>query len=175
MKKIEIYINSKKHGLKMVLIDSVDYELVSKYKWHVRKGINTFYAITDIYIDNKRSSIQMHRLIAGLKHGDKREVDHEDHDGLNNQRNNLRLCTNSQNNMNQRKMRGSSKYKGVCWYKRHKKWLAKIMFDNKLIHLGYFNSQEEAAQMYDKKAKELFGQFAKLNFSKGEKQCMKSR
>ena len=58
----------------------------------------------------------------------------------------------------------SSKYKGVSWNKGVKKWLAQIGFNDKVIHLGQFGDEIEAAKVYDKAAKELFGDFAHTNF-----------
>jgi len=93
-------------------------------------------------------------------------VDHIDHNGLNNCKRNLRLCTPAQNTRNSlSSANSSSKYKGVCWSKREKKWTASIQFNKKAYHLGYFTDEIKAAKAYDKKAKELHGQFACLNFS----------
>ena len=91
-------------------------------------------------------------------------VDHIDHDGLNNCKSNLRIATLSENRRNSRKAKDtSSKYKGVSWHKNNKKWEVKIGFNYKKIHIGYFNNIKEAAEAYNKKAKELFGEFAYLN------------
>ena len=92
-------------------------------------------------------------------------VDHIDHNGLNNRRSNLRLCTTAQNARNVFSYKGStSKYKGVCWYKEGRKWAAKIKLNNKAYHLGLFEDETEAAIAYDKKARELHGEFGCLNF-----------
>ena len=70
-----------------------------------------------------------------------------------------------QNNANSKKQKNtSSDYKGVGWNKKANKWRAKIQIDSKSKHLGYFDSEIEAAKQYDKKAKEHFGEYAKLNF-----------
>ena len=90
----------------------------------------------------------------------------KDGDGLNNQKANLRICTRSQNKMNGKSYKNSSsKYKGIWWVKKNKKWRVRIRLNNKTIHLGYFKDETEAAKAYDSKAKELFGEFARLNFS----------
>jgi len=92
-----------------------------------------------------------------------RKTDHQDGNGLNNQRYNIRECTNSQNAMNSQIIRKhSSQFKGVSWFKRDKKWRSYIDYPQK--HIGYFNSEIEAAKAYDMRAKELFGEFAYLNF-----------
>jgi hypothetical protein len=76
----------------------------------------------------------------------------------------LRLANDSQNCMNKQKFRGSSKYKGVSWNKRLSKWEAQIQLNKKKTYLGMFSSEEAAANAYDSKALELFGEFAWTNF-----------
>ena len=61
-----------------------------------------------------------------------------------------------------------SRYKGVCWHKRKKKWCVSICKSGKRAYLGPFDNETEAALAYDQKAKELFGEFAYLNFAKGK-------
>ena len=94
-------------------------------------------------------------------------------DDLDNRKENLRLCTHRQNIQASRKRNGntSSKYKGVHWEKSRQKWRGKITrMDGKTIFLGYFDSELDAAKVYDDKARELFGDFAQLNFpEKAEK------
>ena len=105
----------------------------------------------------------MHRVI--MTPPDQMFVDHIDHNGLNNTRSNLRLCTLAQNNCNSTSRRTStSKYKGVSWKKVSKKWAASTQSMGKIYHLGYFTDEIAAARAYDKKAAELHGQFACLNF-----------
>jgi outer membrane protein assembly factor BamD (BamD/ComL family) len=66
--------------------------------------------------------------------------------------------------MNKKSYKGSSsKYKGVAWHKRHKKWNAQIQINGKQKHLGYFTSEEEAALAYNKEAIKLFGEHALIN------------
>jgi hypothetical protein len=97
-------------------------------------------------------------------------VDHRNHLTLDNQKENLRICTPSQNQQNQRQhVNSASKYKGVTWHKPNQKWIARIrtkdIFDQSVhIHLGCFKTEEEAALAYDKVAFKEFGKFACLNF-----------
>jgi len=88
------------------------------------------------------------------------------HNGLDNRKANLREATAMQNTWNRKKMRGnfSSRFKGVSWISRFRKWRAKISFGGKTIHLGYFKDEEAAARTYDAKAVQLYGEFAKRNF-----------
>jgi hypothetical protein len=115
----------------------------------------------------------MHREILGLNHGDRSLVDHRNGNTLDNRRCNLRLATRAQNVFNtaKRKAKATSKYKGVTWSKQASsngtkydgKWRAQIRHNSKLIHIGMFTNELEAARAYNSKAKELFGEFARLN------------
>ena len=104
----------------------------------------------------------LHRTIMNCPEG--MVVDHQFHDTLDNRKENLRICTVSQNAMNKRKSIGSSRFKGVSWHKRDKKWKGKIVHNGRRISLGNFSSEEEAARAYDAKALKLFGEFSCLNF-----------
>ena len=95
------------------------------------------------------------------------KVNHINENGLDNRRENLMVVTRSQHKMLVRKRKKyTSRYKGVSWAKRDKKWKVQITINWKQIYLGLFNSELEAAKAYDEAAKELFGEFAKLNFNK---------
>ena len=93
-------------------------------------------------------------------------VDHINHDGMDNRRANLRAATHAQNTYHRKKRSGAtkSKYKGIHWRKENKKWVARIMFEGKRIHLGSFHTEIEAAKAYDRAAKKYHGEFASLNF-----------
>ena len=149
---------------KMALVDEVDFKQINQYKWYALKYNSGKYRAVRTIIDGKgRRMIYMHREIMDCPKN--MQVDHENHNGLDNRRHNLRICTHSENNWNQLKTRGLSQYKGVSWHKTGKKWRAYIALDSKYIHLGFFNDEASAAFAYDKKAKELFGRFASLNFN----------
>ena len=93
------------------------------------------------------------------------QVDHKFHNKLDNRKEVLRLCSNSQNHMNIDSYKNtSSKYKGVYWDSSgDKKWIVRIRFKGKQIYLGMYFSEDVAARMYNLKAIELFGEFALLN------------
>ena len=149
---------------KFAIVDAEDYERLKQYKWHVDKGDSTNYAARGIVGKNFR----MHREILGAPKG--LVVDHINHNGLDNRRSNLRLCTVRQNNMNRRPSRRKNKwsrFKGVSWDKQRRLFTAYIQQDGKMVRLGRFESEVEAAKAYDKKARELFGEFAYLNFPEG--------
>lgn len=92
------------------------------------------------------------------------DVDHEDHNGLNCQRRNLRKCVRGENNGNRAKTRGSSQYKGVAWDSDRKQWRALIVIHGRAKHLGRFHVERDAALAYDAAARENFGEFARCNF-----------
>ena len=134
-------------------VDDDDFAALSRITWHAHtNGRNTVYA--------RNSRIFMHRLILNDKKG--QFVDHSDGNTLNNCRSNLRLCTTSDNSRNRRKTRGQSRFKGVC--RQRKKWNAAIHQNGRLKHLGNFILETDAALAYDKAARQLFGEFAAVNF-----------
>ncbi len=150
------------HG-KFTIIDTDDYERLKKHKWYTSQDGNHFYAYAYISIANKKKKIFMHRYITSAPKG--MVVDHIDGNGLNNLKSNLRICTHAQNVQNSRpKSNSSSKYKGVFWNKANKYWSATIHKGDMRMYLGGFEKEIDAARAYDKKAAELFGEFAYLNF-----------
>jgi hypothetical protein len=152
----------------VAIVSPEDYDRLAKYKWHAARHQRTFYAQhgTGSAKSGRRRGhlVMMHREIMGVE--DDRYVDHQNHNGLDNRRPNLRAATWEENCWNKRKRRsgGSSIYKGVMWDRRRKTWHAMIGYKGKKIFIGYFDDEEEAARAYDAKAKELYGEFAALNF-----------
>lgn len=155
-----IVINSPKYGAHEVFVDDSDFELVSGYTWAIMKdsGHKTVYATTQ----RNKKRIKMHRLIMGIDNP-KTLVDHKDRNGLNNQRENLRIASNSDNQAN-KILRSKSGYMGVTWHKNRERWQAQIRKNGKFIYLGFFIDKIDAAKAYDTKAKEVHGEFANLNF-----------
>ena len=150
---------------KVAQVDDEDYLALSAHNWFAvqdKKGV--WYAKRNVPLaGGKQTTIRMHVQITG-----KTGCDHEDGDGLNNQRYNLRNASVSQNAMNRRKPQRSkpstSQYKGVC--KKGSKWIAQIAIDKRPKHGGCYETEFEAAQRYDELAVQHYGEFAKLNFPK---------
>ena len=145
----------------VALVDDEDYEYLMQWKWFAKKHRQTFYAARSKKTNGICDRIYMHRII--LKTPKNMECDHVDHNGLNNQKHNLRNCTNHQNHMN-RISWGNSIYLGVTYDKSRKLYMSKIQKKYKKFYLGRFKTEIAAAMAYDIKAKELFGEFANLNF-----------
>lgn len=154
---------------KVALVDDEDYEWLSQWKWCAYKPLRskTFYAVRGSRINGKSRLVPMHRAI--LNPDPKVKVDHRNGDGLDNRRDNLRVCTNAQNGMNKRfcgkRAIGHSKYKGVAKSTGAPTWRAYIRPGGRQIHLGTFVSEEDAARAYDAAAKVHFGEFACPNFN----------
>jgi hypothetical protein len=143
------------HGL-FALVDAADYEEVSRHRWHtIRKGSKVYACC-----HQGRKLVSMHRMIMRPRTG--YVVDHIDGNGLNNRRCNLRECTARQNRANTRPRGGSSRFVGV--YRRRDKWVAGLQYRGKYYYLGLFKDEVEAAKARDRKAYELLGAYAYLNF-----------
>lgn len=154
----------------VALVDDEDYEELSKYKWQVRatRRAGVFYAVRTVTRKGRSAqSIYMHRQIMGATKG--QDVDHRNGNGLDNRRENMRLCSRAQNIQNKRKIVAcSSQYKGVSFYRRRRCWEAYINRPNesgngKRERLGYFKAELDAAKAYNSAAREMFGEFALLN------------
>ena len=120
------------------------------------------YAVRGVYENGKWiGSIYMHRLVLDAPDGT--EVDHVNHNGLDNRRANLRLCTHRQNTCNQRpRVRAQCPYRGVLTTDSGK-WKAQITAQGKVHYLGTFDTPEAAAHAYNEAAQSMHGRFAKLN------------
>lgn len=146
------------------IVDASDYQALSAFKWFAnREGISV-YACRKVRLESgKQTTIRMHRSILEAK-GDQ-IVDHANHDGLDNRRVNLRICSYVENGRNKRPRRGaSSQYLGVLWDKKRKMWRAMIEVAGRGKHQGFFDCEVSAARAYDAAARLYFGEFANPNF-----------
>jgi len=147
---------------KFALVDDEDFERVNQFKWQAHCERSIWYTLRSLpRREGKRLVMRLHRLI--LNAPPNMQVDHINGNGLDNRKENLRLCTHSQNNWNRIKKRGSSKFKGVHWHKVGKQWSSQICYNRKKIYLGLFQDPATAAKVYDDAAKKYFGVFAKTN------------
>jgi len=152
------------HG-KFALIDDEDFERINKYKWYVIKHRYTFYAIRLVCEGGKiKEMCRMHREIMKLCKGDGVKIDHKNRNGLDNQKNNLRIASNSINGYNSKlKKNNTSGYRGVFKYNKNK-WYAQIQFNRKFYRSKSFLKKEIAAMEYDRMALQFYGSNAMLNF-----------
>jgi len=141
-----------------VKVDDQDYGWLNQMKWYESKA---GYACHSHYESGRRILWYMHREI--VKPGDGFITDHINFDKLDNRRCNLRVCTSSQNNAHRKLRTNRSGYVGVHWVTRDHRWRAHIKHDGKQMHIGDFTDRIEAARAYNKRAKELHGEYAMLN------------
>jgi hypothetical protein len=166
-----ILIESPLHGKKEVFVDDINYDFLLQFTWCVVKDGNTFYAKRreELPKENgkrKRKNISMHREILNILNDGRYVVDHIDGNGLNNQVKNIRICTIAENGRNKTRKHSNStsKYFGVCWSHQRGKWMAFLQFMGITNNIGFFENELDAALARDKKAIQLQGSFAKLNF-----------
>jgi len=145
----------------VVLVDDDLFDYLNQWRWQLH---SQGYVSRSTKSNGHITTFLMHRVIMKLLCTDKIQVDHIDHNKLNNQRNNLRYATNQQNhgNTNKNTVR-SSKYKGVHLERKTGKFIAQIRFNYRKQHIGTFITEIEAARAYNQKAIELFGEYARLN------------
>jgi virulence-associated protein VapD len=160
MKTIELSSNQK------AIVDEESFEYLKQFNWY----FDGKYAARALWNreTKKETKIYMHRDLLKAEKG--KIIDHINGDKLDNRLCNLRFATTQQNSMNQttRTHPKHSKYKGVSYDKSRNKWIAYCVKDNKMYNLGRVNDEKEAARLYNKKALELHGEFARLNVLEGD-------
>jgi len=156
------------------IVEPADYYRFGHLKWHL-KGSNAkkFYAVRDVKTGpGKTRQLGLHREIMNEPKG--LLVDHHNGNSLDNRMANLRTATWAQNNQNRKKQQNtSSKYKGVSFNKRYKKFGAYIRVNGKNLYLGWFLNEIDAARAYDAAAMKYYGDFAKVNFPDEHKPAVK--
>ncbi len=142
----------------IVKIDDEDLERVTQYKWHLYRNpkARTVYAITR----TNGVDLRMHRLILGARKGE--GIDHVNHDGLDNRRENLRMATTQQNTMNKRSFKNPGN-KGAYYDKKRRQYRAQLMYNRQRHNGPRRPTRAEAAQDYNRLAERYFGEFACLN------------
>lgn len=153
----------------VAVVDDEDFDRVSRFRWHAvphqrSDGTELVYAKREGRKGEPRKNVFMHHEVLGSfdRH------DHRDGNGLNNQKDNLRPASYNENNCNTRKRGGtSSRFRGVSLFSAHR-WSASIQFGTHRKWLGLYDSEESAALAYDREARKLHGEFARLNFPDAE-------
>lgn len=142
------------NGRGFTQVDEADAAILAGLRIYLKKGERTDYA--DYYSPKTGAKGLLHRLIMGAKPG--LEVDHIDYNGLNNTRANLRLCSPKQNRQHRLKRRDKTGFKGV-YPDKHGRYIVQIQGD----YLGYYKTELEAVEAYNREAVKRFGSFAELN------------
>lgn len=138
-----------------IMVDDEDYEELNQFLWHVSEG----YALTKYSNVNGRHYVRMHRVIMKTKKGD--DTDHINHNKLDNQKKNLRVCTRAENMRNYSKNKSStSGITGVSWDKFNNKWRSQIMFYGVMKNLGRYENINDAINARKAAEAIYFGEFA---------------
>lgn len=149
---------------KETIVDVEDYRHLNKHKWFVDSSGYARRARKKIDGEGP-PAVRMHRVIMNLD-GSNLVVDHINGNKLDNRKQNLRICTYSQNSQNKKvKSNSISGYKGVTLC-MGKYWMAYITHNKININLGMFDTKELAVQAYNEKAIEYHGEYARLNVLK---------
>jgi len=146
--------DGKKTGT--AIIDASDYELIKDRKWHLKKGCSSSYVSSG---NSNATYLSLSRFLTNAEEG--KEVDHKDQNFLNNRRDNLRVCTKSQNQFNSKKRTDNkSGVKGVYFCKTSKRWKVTIQKNNVRYLLGPFKTFAEAEAAAASARRDLHGDYA---------------
>lgn len=151
----KIIINSKKYGLKHVLVDTDNIERIKQYTWFLKPTTqeNKFYVQTKI---NKKN-VYLHRFLTDCPNG--LMVDHQNGNAFDNKICNLKICTskeNQENRLNSQKNNKSSGIRGITWHKKTNKWQVKICHNYKHFHIGLYSKIQDAEQAAINARREYF-------------------
>ncbi|HWG89553.1 MAG TPA: HNH endonuclease [Candidatus Thermoplasmatota archaeon] len=156
------------------LVSTADLDQLAGYHWYSTKMGEKTYAVAPMHLPDGRVVLfAMHRFLVQPSPG--LMVDHINGDGLDNRRENLRVVTHAENMRNRKRPRNNkSGYKGVMYLPDPRShvspWKAKITYNKKIYYLGTYATAEEAARAYDRAARDLHGEHARLNFPGGVKE-----
>lgn len=152
MKRIPLR-NRQKQIVAYALVDDDDYENISQYTWclnnygYVRR-VAHLETRTEARLAGRKSrrskTVYMHREI--LQCSSAHQIDHINHDKLDNRKSNLRVTTPAENSANTPGRKGTSKYRGVSWSTKENKWLAFVQVNRKQYRVGGFADEKEAAE-----------------------------
>lgn len=146
-----------------ILVSDKDYKKVSLYRWYLERKKNTNYVKTHSLYMGKVRWFYIHQLILGtVACGHKLQIDHKNHNGVDNRRKNIKIVTHSDNIKNRRKHRGASIYTGVSKHSNNK-WLARININGKQKSIGVFINEIDAAKAYNKAALKTGNKFYMIN------------
>lgn len=147
---------------KSAIVDDEDFEWLNKWKWHLHTSSGKMYAKRTIYPKNKnilphhtriKKDLLLHRVV--MNYFGKKDIDHIDGNGLNNKKNNLRICSHSTNLRNcKTPSTNTSGYKGVCWH--NNRWEARMKVNGKIINFGNFNNKDKAIESIKKAFNDYF-------------------
>lgn len=143
----------------VAIVDDENFEHLNQFKWFF-SSYGYAVAFLPMVAGKRPPQIYMHRSILP-GHA---EIDHINGDRIDNRKSNLRPATHAENAMNSQKRLGSSRYKGVSWCESRGLWEVQLMHNKRKIHAGRYESEVDAAHVYDYAAKVLFGEFARINF-----------
>jgi hypothetical protein len=150
-----------------VLVDETDLPLIADSYWHINQSSTRTYIRGYIGNEGQKRQQYLHRHIMQVI-DPLVEVDHRNRDGLDNRRQNLRICDRGKNSYNApARSNNRSGYKGVRWHQHNQMWEARIASSKVQRSLGYFRDVVEAAKAYDRASHELHGEFARPNFPLG--------
>ena len=127
---------------KEAIVDDADHAWLNQWKWCALKSKYTFYAIRAVGPRSEKKYLYMHRVITGAPDG--KVVDHDDGDGLNNRRENLKVCTQAENGINKHRLLTSNKtgIAGLSWDAERMKWVAKMKRAGRYLRARYATKEQ---------------------------------
>lgn len=145
---------------KFAIVDDDIFDFLNQFKWYANFDGRNYYARKSMNVRfgkiKKQLTIRMHHLVIGYPLH-KKQIDHINHNGLDNRRSNLRMVTCRENAWNQRRQSNgkvSSRFPGVYWNKGNSRWCSQIRINGERVELGIFKNELEAAFTYLRRLKQ---------------------